>query len=838
MIVRVEGCVFGRAIVAHRLRLGLTQENLAEKAGLSVRSLRELEAGRVRTPRMSSVASLAVALNLHGEERERFCLAAYAETEAARTAPSEGPRQLPADVRAFTGRDRELAGLDDLLTEWTATAESPLPIVAVTGTAGVGKTGLVVHWAHRVCDQFPDGQLYLDLRGHDAGRPLAPAEALARLLVSLGVPEQHIPIDLDERASRYRMATADRRMLIVLDNAASVEQVRHLLPGGRSGPVLVTSRDRLAGLVAVHGAHRIDLDLLPEADALRLLRRLIGVRVDAEPVAASTLVAQCARLPLALRIAAELASRRPTRSLADLVGELAEHSERLDLFDAGGYSRADVTTVFSWSLRRLPAAAARAFGLLGLHPGSDFDAYAAAAVTGTTLREAGSALRLLARANLIQAAETDRYSMHDLLRAYACGLAEANAGTDSPEAALERLLDYYLAAAAAAMDGLFPAERHRRPTPPQPSTAVPELNSARSARNWLDSERTTLVAIAQYAATHDRASHGVRLSTTLFRYLASGHYSDGLVIHEHARRAARAVGDRPGEGHALLGLIDAYTQLGSRRTAADLAERALSLFRQAAERSGEARARYSLGMIDWLSGRYDRALDHAEPALAIAREVGDDIGEAKAHTLFGLIALNRSRVTHARTCFQAAAELYRRHGDHSGQAYTLHNLGCVEQARRRHRQAVELQQHALVLFQQLGDRAGQALTLDGLAAAHAGLNEPDQAVQALEQALSIVQEIGDRRTEPAALNSLGEVVQGTGRYLEAIAHHTAASTVALEVEAPFEEARAQAGLGDAYLALNRPEQALSHYEQALVRYQELGIPEVGRVRSRLEAVQR
>jgi tetratricopeptide (TPR) repeat protein len=426
--------------------------------------------------------------------------------------------------------------------------------------------------------------------------------------------------------------------------------------------------------------------------------------------------------------------------------------------------------------------------------------------------------------------------MHDLLRAYACGLAAANADTDSVEAALERLLDYYLAAASAAMDSLFPAERHRRPLPPQVTTALPELGTPQSALSWLDKERATLVALAQCAAIHGRESHAVRLSTTLFRYLASGRYSDGLVIHEHARCAARAVGDRLGEAQALLGLIDAYAQLGSRQIAAELAERALSLFRQTADRSGEARARYSLGMIDWLSGRYDNALDHAEPALALAREVGDEIGEAKAHTLFGLVALNQSRLTHAQASFQASAALYQRRGDHSGQAYTLHNLGCVGQAQRRHRQAAELQRHALSLFEQLGDRAGQAMTLDGLAAVHAARNQTDQAVHALELALSIVQDIGDRRTEPVALNSLGEVVQGAGKYLEAVAHHTAAATVALAVDAPFEEARAHAGLGDAYLALNRPEPARSHYKQALVLYEQLGVPQADQVRSRLDAV--
>ncbi|MFI5912253.1 tetratricopeptide repeat protein [Dactylosporangium sp. NPDC051541] len=821
-------------IVAHRLRLGLTQESLAEKAGLSERSLRRLEAGQIRTPRMSSVALLVAALGLHGAERERFTQAAYAGPDSFTAAPRPVPRQLPADVRAFTGRADELAELERLLAEPATDAGSPPVIVAVTGTAGVGKTGLVVHWAHRARDRFPDGQLYLDLRGHDADRPMEPAEALTRLLLSLGVGERDIPIDPAERVDRYRFAASDRRVLIVLDNAVSAEQIRPLLPGTGPGAVLITSRDSVAGLVAVHGAHRMDLDLLPEADAALLLRRLIGGRVDAEPAAAATLIQQCARLPLALRIAAELASARPARSLADLVRELAEHRDRLELLDAGGYAHADVTTVFSWSLRRLPAAAVRTFRLLGLHPGPGFDAYAAAALTGAGLQPTRAALRLLARANLIRAGEHDHYGMHDLLRAYAGALAAADTGTDAVDAARERLLDYYLAAAAAAMDGLFPAERHRRPPPPPRPPELPRLDRPSSARRWLDDERATLVVMTEHAARHGRAGHSARMSATLFRYLAGGLYSDGLVVHEHARRAARAAGDGPGEGHALLGLIDAHVQLGSRQAAAELAERALSLFRRAAEPSGEARARYSLGMIEWMSGRYDRALDHAGPALAIAGVAGDEIGEAKAHSLVGLVALNQSRLTSAQACFEAAVTLYRRHGDHSGEAYTLHNLGCVEQARGRHRPAAELHRRALALFAPLGDRAGQAMALDGLAIAHTGLDELDEAEAALLRALAIAREIGDRRTEPVVLNSLGELARRAGRPAESAARHAAASAVAAAVDDPYEEARAQACLGDACREWRRPDEARSHYARALELYERLDVPEAGRVRSRLD----
>jgi DNA-binding SARP family transcriptional activator len=371
------------------------------------------------------------------------------------------PAQLPADVPAFTGRQAELATLDNLLagtgghrdtaprssagTQPAAATPPATPpaaavqpaagsrpaagarppgsvlICALSGTAGVGKTALAIHWAHRVRARYPDGQLYLDLRGYDADQPVDPAAALARFLLALGVPERDIPRSLDERAARYRTELAGRHVLIVLDNAEAVEQVRPLLPGTPSCLVLVTSRDSLGGLVALHGAHRVELDLLPLPDALALLRRLLGSgRLDAEPDTAVTLANRCARLPLALRVAAELTLDRPGASLAELAAELDDEQHRLDVLDSGGDPRAAVRTVFSWSYQRLPAEAGQAFQQLGLHPGPEFDA---SALAGTGTREAAHTLRLLARSHLIHPTGAGRYGMHDLLRAYARSLA-------------------------------------------------------------------------------------------------------------------------------------------------------------------------------------------------------------------------------------------------------------------------------------------------------------------------------------------------------------------------------------------------------------------------------
>ncbi|WP_307782092.1 BTAD domain-containing putative transcriptional regulator [Streptomyces sp. MBT65] len=316
------------------------------------------------------------------------------------------PAQLPLEAAGFTGREEELARLEKVLGAGAGTVRPTAVVVsAVSGTAGVGKTALAVHWAHRARDRFPDGQLYVNLRGYDPERPLTAPDALVRFLTALGVSERDIPAEPDDRAARYRTEVADRRMLIVLDNAATVEQVRPLLPGTGSCAVLVTSRDSLAGLVAREGAQRLDLDPLPADAARTLLRRLIGPRAEAEPEAVDTLAAQCARLPLALRVAAELAAARPGTPLTDLVAELADQQRRLYLLDAEGDPRAAVVTVFSWSLRQLPTEAARTFRLLGLHPGPDLDASAAAALTGGSTADARRALDVLARAHLVQRAD-------------------------------------------------------------------------------------------------------------------------------------------------------------------------------------------------------------------------------------------------------------------------------------------------------------------------------------------------------------------------------------------------------------------------------------------------
>jgi DNA-binding SARP family transcriptional activator len=329
------------------------------------------------------------------------------------------PAQLPADVPAFTGRRAELDRMSRAL-------DRP-GILVLAGTAGAGKTALAIRWAHAEAERFPDGQLYVDLRGWDPGTPIDPADALAGFLAALGVPPAHVPSTVDDRAARFRTETARRQILVVLDNAASTDQVRPLLPGASTCSVIVTSRDSLPGLVARYGAARIDVDLLPSADAVALLESLLGDRVVADPVAAAALAGQCARLPLALRVAAEYAAARPTATLQHIVAELADDRRRLELLAAGGDSYSDVRTVFSWSYRGLPATAADAFRLLATHPDPDLDPAAAARVIRTSVDRAQHLLDVLTRAHLVQhtrhnPADPGRYNIHPLLRAYATHL--------------------------------------------------------------------------------------------------------------------------------------------------------------------------------------------------------------------------------------------------------------------------------------------------------------------------------------------------------------------------------------------------------------------------------
>jgi tetratricopeptide (TPR) repeat protein len=588
------------------------------------------------------------------------------------SSPSRVPRELPGTAAHFTGREGELAVLTRLLDRGGDQAPGTVVISAIGGTAGVGKTALAVHWAQQVADRFPGGQLYVNLRGYDPDQLVPPTDALAGFLRALGVPGPDIPPEPDERAARYRSLLAGQRMLVMLDNAGSVEQVRLLLPGTPGCVTVVTSRDSLPGLVARHGAVRLDLDLLPTTDAVSLLRALIGPRVDADPAAAEALAAQCCRLPLALRVAAELAAARPAVPLAGL----ADQQRRLDLLDAGGDSRTAVRAVFSWSTRHLDPAAARMFRLLGLHPGPGLDRYAAAALADAPVRQAEHLLGALTRAHLTQLAEPGRYGLHDLLGAYARDLAAGSDTKDEQRAALTRLFDHYLHAAAVAMNTLFPGEQRRRPRILPPASPAPPLTDPAVALAWLEAERATLVAVAVHTASHGWPGHTTRLAATLFRYLDNGgHYPEAITIHSQAHRAARQTDDPAAETEALvnLGILD--LRQGRHAEAAAHLQQGLALSRDADDRSGQIRALGNLGILNLQLGRFEQATGYIHRYLALCREIGDRTGEAHALADLSSIDFQQGRYEQGAGYIRRALALSREADDPTGEAQALSILG-------------------------------------------------------------------------------------------------------------------------------------------------------------------
>jgi tetratricopeptide (TPR) repeat protein len=755
-----------------------------------------------------------------------------AGTARSQPADRETPSQLPGAVAHFVGRSAELAALNAAVSQPSGQA---IVIAAVAGTAGVGKTALAIHWAHQVTGRFPDGQLYVNLRGYDSDQPMQAADALAAFLRALGVPGQDIPPGEDERAGRYRSLLRGKRMLVVLDNAGSADQVRPLLPATPACTVVVTSRDALTGLVARDGATRLDLDLLPPEDAVGLLKVLIGARVDLEPDAAAELADQCCRLPLALRVAAELAASRPGVPLAELTSELADLSKRLDLLAAGGDRRTAVRAVFSWSYQHLDADAAGTFRLLGSHPGSDFEPYAAAALTGKTAEQARQILDALARSHLIHITSPGRYGLHDLLRVYARELSVVCDGAQQHEG-LTRLFDYYLCTAAAAMDTLYPAERHRRPGIAAPAGPCPAVTGIAAARNWLDSERATLAAVAVYTATYGWPDHATRLAATLFRYLeAGGYFPEIIAINDHARRAACEIGDRTAEAEALGGLSLVDLRQGRYLQAADRIQRALALYRETGNQTGEARALGNLGIASMLEGSYERAVSYLKRALAVHRQIGDQIGEARQLSNLGLVELRLGTYHEASQHLDRALAVSRKQGHRSIEAYALSNLGVVNARLGNDRQASEYLDQALSICREIGNRDCEAYALCHIGVVESRQGSHQQASEHLDQALAICRENGDRSSEAEALNSMGEVLLAASRPADAEARYTTALSLASQIDDRYEQASAHSGLARCQIAAGSTSRARQHWERALALYAPLGVPEADQVRAQLAA---
>jgi DNA-binding SARP family transcriptional activator/Flp pilus assembly protein TadD len=761
------------------------------------------------------------------------------------------PRVLPGAVQDFTGRKDELAALTGLLEQADLRAPETAVISAIGGTAGVGKTALALHWAHQVASRFPDGQLYVNLRGYDLGSPMPPEDALAWFLRTLGVSGRDIPAGVDECAARYRSLLAGRRMLVLLDNARSVEQVRPLLPASAGCLTLVTSRDSMAGLVAREGARRIELDLLPLADATGLLHTLIGERATTDPGATTALAEGCSRLPLALRVAAERAVASPGTSLASLVAELADERRSLDLLETDGDQRTAVRAVFSWSYRQLEQAAARAFRLAALHPGPDLDIYSVAALIGGSLEQADSLLGQLVRASLIQPPgpvrrSDDRYTRHDLLRAYGRELAIAVDPESDRRAALTRLFDYYLHTASAATETLYPTDRARHPDVPRApdgarhpdvphaASPVPPLDTPAAARAWLDAERASLVAVSAHAARRGWPGHASRLAVTLYRYLdTGGYFSEAVTVHNAGRRAARRVGDRGAIAEALNSLGHADLRQGHYQQAIGRFQKAHANFRAIGHKSGEASALRNLGIAATQQGDYQQAARHLELAAVLFRQTGDQAGRARVLGNLGILAMQQGRYQQAVDYQQQALIIFRAVGDQSGEAHGLRSLGTINGRQGSYESAADYFRQALSLFRAVGDRAGQAHALTDLGDVDLRRGHFDSAARHQLRSLTLFHETGDPSGQAKSLNALGSALLSAGRVADAHARHTEALALARKLGDSREQARAYNGLGRAEHALGDLGEARRQWRQALALYTRIGTPEADQIRSQL-----
>ncbi|WP_199896893.1 ATP-binding protein [Streptomyces niger] len=727
------------------------------------------------------------------------------------------PRQLPADVSGFVGRAAELAELDALHA--VDAPDSWVPVVVIAGTAGVGKTSLAIRLAHRISGRFPDGQLFVNLHGYDTGPPLAPAAALERFLRAFGVPAPAIPAGLEERAELYRSLVAGKQVLVVLDNAATVGQVRPLLPGTTGCLTVVTSRHRLSGLAVRDGARRITLGMLAEQESADLITAATrGYRAGDDPAQIAELARLCARLPLALRIAAERAATHPWLALPDLTAQLRDESTLWEALSSPDQEEADaVRTVFAWSYRTLPSPAARLFRLLGLHPGPDFSVQAAAALTGQEVRQTHGLLDLLAGAHLIEPTGAQRYQFHDLLRAYATDQAHQEETREEQHRALHRVALWYLHtadAARAAAQTFHPSVLSLEQARPAPAVA---FDGQQDAFAWHRREQANLLAVARAAEQAGMDEIAWQLPATLHcLHSARSTFDDWLAMAHTGLDVARRLGDQQAQAlmHDTLGT--AYKD--SRRLA--------------------------------------EAGEHHQAALDLRTRIGDLPGVAESAGGLGLVRLWSRDLEAGRTLLEQALAFYQQHGPHHrtgpvlcGLAYVAADLGEHQQAARLAHQALAVYREtgadqymdidALVLLTRVAREAGDhaqaeehlaqatamldataspaleaALRLEQ-ATLHREQNRHDEALQTYWACETLQRSVGNRLGQALGYDGIGQTLHALGRMPEAIDFHITAARILRDLDQPWDLAQVLVHLADAHTDNGQPEQARQHCTEAL-----------------------
>ena len=663
------------------------------------------------------------------------------ETADRDTAVLAVPGQLPATATGFTGRTAELQALTQILDDAAGGAPGTVVISAIGGTAGVGKTALALHWAHQVAGRFGDGQLYVNLRGFDpSGVPAPPAEAIRGFLDALGVPPEKIPPQPDAQAGMYRTLAAGKKMLIVLDNARDEQQVRPLLPASPATLVVVTSRNQLTGLAAADGARLLSLDVLPAGEAIELLTARIGAsRASAEPGAVTEIATLCACLPLALAVAAARAAARPAFPLAALAAELRDSTGRLDALDASDPA-ASLRTVFSWSYQQLSAAAARMFRLLGLHPGPDISAPAAASLAALQVPAARRLLRELTRAHLVTEHAPGRYAFHDLLRAYAA--SRARDSDSERREAIGRVLDHYLHTAVRAAS-LLTLRKPPALSPLRAGAAAGQPADRRQAEDWFEAEHQVLLAAVWLAADAGFDCHAWQLPWALKPVLQNrGLNQEWAATERTAVAAATRLGDPAAQAWASELLARGSIECGDYGQAADHFATSLESYRRLGDRHGESEVHHSLATLAVRQGRYADALDHAEQSLRLYRAIGYKHGEANCLNTLGWFRAHLGDYQQARMLCQQALTLNAEVGDRVLEACAWDSLGFIEQQLGNSPEAAACYERSLRAIRETDRRPGAAAILMHLGDARHAAGELRQAREAWQQALAVFEDLG------------------------------------------------------------------------------------------------
>jgi DNA-binding SARP family transcriptional activator len=722
---------------------------------------------------------------------------------------SSAPRQLPLPVPGFIGRD-------DLLARLSRLHADGVPVVILSGMGGAGKTALAVHWAHGAAGRFPDGQLYVNLRGHSPQPPLAPLDALASMLRALGLPADQVPLALDEAAAAYRSLLADSRVLIVLDNAASAEQIRPLLPGSPTCLVVVTSRYRLTGLIATDAAHRLDVGALRPREAEALLHHTLRwPRSHTFGAAIGHLAAQCAYLPLALRIAAANLAEQPGRSVDEYLRELQDgRLAALTIEDDPGTA---VRAAFDLSYRRLAPTTRRFFRQLGLVPGPDLTIPAAAVIAGTPEEPAERMIRHLAAAHLVEELKPGRFALHDLLRDYAAEQAQAEDNDDNRNTALRRLFGWYGVTARTAIEALVPGSNYFGPDtvldhdPPRV-----EFNLSASALVWLDTESNNLIAAVQYAARNDLPETARHLGESMRIYFWLTRDATRWLTTAHAALdAAIASGDWLGQALAHLGIGQAYRSRNEYPRATENLDTALRLFQQIQQLDAEAYTHDQLGGAYAEQGKMTEAESHFTRALAIEEQLGRSAQMATCLNRLSGVCMYRGQLDRALAHLTRALAMAEQAGSGHHIALQMEGLGVVYRMLGRLDEAIANLNKALAIRTDLGDRASVTSNLAGLGEVYRDAGRYPDAIDCAQAALDRAREDGDHRTEANALNTLGSTERLRRRADVASRLHRHALTAARQAGDAYAEAESHLGLAEAAIALGHPDQAIAEANRAL-----------------------